>query len=108
MSKAKVLREINKIRNSIVEKYSPEKIILFGSYAYGRPGRESDVDFFVVLPFKGKAVYKTIEILESVNPSIPMDLIVRTPEQVEKRLAQNDFFLREVFTRGKVLYESSH
>jgi len=68
MSKARILREINKIRNCIVEKYSPEKIILFGSYAYGRPNFESDVDFLVVLPFRGKAVYKTIEILEAVKP----------------------------------------
>ncbi|NJD56322.1 MAG: nucleotidyltransferase domain-containing protein [Nitrospirae bacterium] len=108
MSKAKVLREIDKIKKSIVEKYSPEKIILFGSYAYGRPDRESDVDFLVVMPFSGKAVYKTVEILESVRPSIPVDLIVRTPRQVEKRLAQNDFFLREIFKRGKVLYEAPH
>jgi predicted nucleotidyltransferase len=107
MSKAKVLREIDKIKKSIVEKYGPEKIILFGSYAYGNPGRESDVDFLVIMPFKGKAAYKTIEILESVRPSIPVDLILRTPQQIKKRLAQNDFFLREVITRGKVLYEAS-
>ena len=108
MSNAKVLREIDKIKRIIVDKYSPEKIILFGSYAYGRPDQESDVDFLVVMPFKGKAAYKTIEIMESLRPSIPMDLIVRTPEQVKKRLAQNDFFLREVFMRGKVLYEAPH
>lgn len=108
MNKSRVLREINKIRNSIVEKYSTEKIILFGSYAHGHPDRDSDVDFLVVLPFRGRAAYKTIEILSSVKPSIPMDLIVRTPQQIEKRLAQNDFFLCEVFARGKVLYEAAH
>ena len=107
-SNAKVLMEIDKIKRSIIEKYSPEKIILFGSYAYGRPNLESDVDFLVVMQFKGRAVYKTIEILESVRPSLPVDLIVRTPEQIKRRLSQNDFFLREVFERGKVLYEASH
>jgi len=108
MSNVKVLREIDKIKRRIIEKYSPEKIILFGSYAYGRPDHESDVDFLVVMQFKGKAAYKTIEILESVRPSIPVDLIVRTPKQVQRRLAQNDFFLHEVFKRGKVLFEASH
>lgn len=106
MSKSRVLRAIDKIKQSIIEKFGPDKIILFGSYAYGSPGRESDVDFLVVMPFREKAAYKTIEILESVKPSIPVDLILRTPQQIERRLAQNDFFLREVFTRGRVLYEA--
>lgn len=108
MSRIDMLREINSIKERIVKEYRPEKIILFGSYAYGNPGKESDVDVLVILPFKGKAAFKAVEILEKVSPSIPIDLIVRTPEQVKTRVAQNDFFMREVLRHGKVLYEASH
>jgi len=92
----------------IVEEFHPRQIILFGSHAGGHPHRGSDVDLMVVMPFRGKAAAKSREILDRVAPTMPIDLLVRTPEQVRKRLKWNDFFLREIFTRGRVLYESAH
>ncbi len=92
----------------IVQEYHPERIILFGSYAYGTPTVDSDVDLLVVLPFEGKGLRKSVEILNTVHPDFPVDLLVRTPEQVRQRLAWNDFFLREVTERGKILYEATH
>ena len=103
-----MLKEIENFKKRIVEKFRPQKIILFGSYAYGTPGDESDVDFLVILPFKGKAAFKAAEVLDKTQPSIPVDPIVRTPGQVKTRLAQNDFFLREVMKRGKTLYEAPY
>jgi predicted nucleotidyltransferase len=108
MKKTGIVREIDNIKKKIVAACRPQKIILFGSHAYGHPGNESDIDFLVIVPFKGKAAYKAIEILEAVRPTIPVDLIVRTPEQLQTRLSQNDFFLKEVMSKGKVLYEAPH
>ncbi|MBI4507617.1 MAG: nucleotidyltransferase domain-containing protein [Chloroflexi bacterium] len=83
-------------------------MILFGSYAYGDPTGASDVDLLVILPFEGSNMRKAVEIMNRVSPRFPVDLLVRTPEQVRQRLAWNDFFLREVMEKGKVLYESAH
>jgi predicted nucleotidyltransferase len=92
----------------IARQFRPQRIILFGSYAYGSPTEDSDVDLLVILPFEGQGMRKAAEILTHVNPRFPVDLVVRTPEEVRQRLAWNDFFLREVIEKGRVLYESAH
>jgi len=99
---------IHALIERIVRAYHPERIVLFGSYAYGTPTVDSDVDLLVVLPFEGKGSRKAVEILNTVNPAFPVDLLVRTPEQLQQRLAWNDFFLREVIEKGKILYEATH
>lgn len=101
-------QQIDDITMQIASSYHPDRIILFGSYAYGNPSEDSDLDLLVVLPFEGRPVYKSIEILEMLHPTVPLDIIVRTPEQLASRLAQHDFFLHEVIQKGKVLYEASH
>lgn len=83
----------------------PEKVILFGSYAYGEPTPDSDVDILVVLPFIGKGFWKAIEILNHVDPPFPVDLLARRPEDVARSYAEGDPLIREVLDRGKVLYE---
>jgi predicted nucleotidyltransferase len=102
------MKKIKDLTLQIAREFNPERIILFGSYAYGQPGNDSDVDILVVLPFKGKPVRKAIEIRNKVNAVVPLDLIVRTPEQVAERLAQNDWFMREIVERGRTLYEANH
>lgn len=92
----------------IVRQFQPERIILFGSYGYGNPTEASDVDLLVILPFKGSGIRMAVEILNTVSPRFPVDLLVRTPQQVRDRLAWNDFFLHEILEKGKVLYESAH
>jgi predicted nucleotidyltransferase len=92
----------------IVDAFRPEKIILFGSRAYGRPTLESDIDLLVILAFQGSSVRKAVEILNRIDARVPVDLVVRTPQEVRQRLAWNDFFLREVMDNGKVLYEAPH
>jgi predicted nucleotidyltransferase len=99
---------IRKLADRIVQAFNPEQIILFGSYAYGTPTADSDVDLLVILPFEGKAPRKSLEILNSINPGFAVDILVRTPEQVQQRLAWNDFFLQEIMDKGKVLYETAH
>ena len=100
------MTRIEDLTSRIVRKFDPEKIILFGSHAYGRPTSDSDVDLLVILPFAGKPVRKAIEIRNSIDARMPLDLIVRTPEQVSDRLAQNDWFMREIIERGRTLYEA--
>ncbi len=102
------LDAIQNIAEQIAEAFHPQKIVLFGSYAYGAPTENSDVDLLVILPFEGKGAQKSVEIMRAVKPLIPVDLLVRTMEQVSERIRMNDFFLREVMAKGKVLYEAAH
>ena len=98
------MNEILDLSERIAREFRPERIILFGSYAYGRPTVDSDVDLLVVMPFEGKGVHQAIEILDRLDARLPVDLLVRTPQELRERLGMNDFFLREVVERGKVLY----
>ena len=102
------MKKIRDLTSLIAREFDPDRIILFGSYASGQPDYDSDVDILVVLPFKGKAVRKAIEIRNRVNARIPLDLIVRTPEQVAERIAMNDCFMREIVEKGRTLYEANH
>lgn len=101
------MKSIKELTARIVREFQPERVILFGSYAYGTPTAQSDVDLLVVLCHEGKGTRKAVEILNAVNPTIPVDLLVHTPEQLARRLAQQDFFLQEVVEKGRVLYEAS-
>lgn len=102
------MESIHELTARIVQEFRPERIILFGSYAYGTPTRESDVDLLVILHCEGKQARKAVEILNTIDPKIPVDLLVRTPEQVQQRLAWKDFFLQEIMEKGKSLYEAPH
>jgi len=99
------MREIELLAQQITGKFNPEKIILFGSYAYGTPGPNSDVDFLVILPFQGKSFRKSLDILNAVNPKFSVDLIARHPEEVRRRYDCGDPLIREALDKGKVLYE---
>ena len=99
--------KIKALSTAIARKFKPAKVILFGSYAYGTPDKYSDVDLLVIMPFKGRGINKAVEILEKTNPTFPVDILVRTPEDVERRIKWNDFFLREIIERGATLYESA-
>jgi uncharacterized protein len=94
--------------NQIKDQFEPIRIILFGSYAYGSVSPDSDVDILVVLPFQGKAALKSAEILNRTNPHFPVDLLVRTPEQVQARVQMGDFFMREIIEKGKIMYEAAY
>ena len=101
------LSRIQQLTEQIAAEFRPDKIIMFGSYAYGNPTEFSE-DILVILPFAGKPVRKAIEIRSKIDPKIPIDLIVRTPEQVKERLALNDWFIREIVEKGRTLYEANN
>lgn len=96
------------VADKIAQQFHPERIILFGSYAYGTPNENSDVDLLIVMPFEGKSVRKSIEIEAEVHQGFPMDLIAITPERLKERLDGKDYFLCEVVESGKVLYAANY
>ena len=103
-----MMEQIESLGKRIADEFQPHRIILFGSYAYGRPNEDSDVDLLVILPFDGKPVRKAIEIRSKVNSRIPIELVVRTPQQLAERIANNDWFMQEIVRKGRVLYEANH
>lgn len=92
----------------MAREFRPRKIVLFGSYAYGQPTPDSDVDLLVVLPFRGNAVAKAIQIRARFDTPFPLDLLARTPEFVTARLRERDMFIELVISQGLVMYESQH
>lgn len=94
------------VTEQIATRFEPQKVILFGSHAYGEPNEDSDVDLLVVMNSNLRSVEQAVEIRRQVNFPFPTDLIVRTPHQLSERLNAGDQFLREVLSRGKVLYEA--
>jgi len=99
------LTAIRRFARRIAERFQPDKIILFGSYAYGTPHEESDVDLLVIMRTKN-AIDQSIRIKLAFKRIFSLDLIVRTPWQVERGLKDDNWFLREVIEKGKVLYEA--
>src|SRR5205807_309155 len=98
------MRVIRRFARQVAEHFQPEKIILFGSYAYGQPHEDSDVDILVVMPARN-LIDQAIRIRTVVEAPFPMDLIVCTPKNLSWRLEEGDWFLREIVGQGKVLYE---
>src|SRR5580693_8450137 len=96
---------IRRFARRIAERFQPAKIILFGSYAYGKPHEESDVDLLVVMETRN-AIDQSIRIKTAFERPFSLDLIVRTPWQIERGLKDDDWFLREIIEKGRVLYEA--
>lgn len=101
-------KAISEFAQKAAKQFNPEKIILFGSYAYGKPDQNSDVDILVIMPFRGRNPEKATEIWLATKPKFPIDIMVRKPAELKKRLKLGDFFLREIVEKGKVLYEAAH
>jgi predicted nucleotidyltransferase len=99
---------ILKYAQAVAREFHPERIILFGSYAYGTPTEDSDVDLLVVMPHEGHPAYQAAEIELKVPAGFPLDLMVRSPERIRDRLATGDRFVREILHRGSPLYESGN
>jgi uncharacterized protein len=98
------MRLIRRFVRDVAERFHPDKIILFGSYAYGTPHDDSDVDVLVVLPCRNQ-LDTAFKIHSTILPPFPLDVIVRTPKEMSWRLREGESFLTEVVSKGKVLYE---
>lgn len=90
----------------IVQTLDPEQIVLFGSYAYGAPTPDSDVDLLVIMETDATSAERSWAVSRLLIPRLfPVDILVRTPHEIERALAKGDFFIREIVTRGTLLYE---
>jgi predicted nucleotidyltransferase len=93
----------------IVTVFAPQKIILFGSYAYGTPSVDSDVDLLVIQKTNLQRVERSVAISELILPRpFPVDILVKTPNEIQEALNKNDPFIKEIISQGRILYKQSH
>ena len=105
LTKPVIDQAIQELVRQIVDGFQPQQVLLFGSYAYGTPSPESDVDLLVVMDTPLREVQQAVAIYQAVPHPFGLDLIVHTPARLAQRLELGDGFLREIVSRGKVLYE---
>lgn len=99
-------RQIRAVVDRIVEAAHPDKVILFGSYAYGNPTVDSDVDFLVVMESDERPAKRAIQIERNLlDVPFPMDILVRTPSEIVERLQVQVYFMQEAIRQGQVMYE---
>jgi predicted nucleotidyltransferase len=97
--------KIQELSDRIAATFSPEKIVLFGSYAYGDPKEFSDVDLLIIMNYEGHPHDKSIEIWDAVRPGFSVDLLARKPDDTLRRYSEYDPLIREALDKGKILYE---
>jgi uncharacterized protein len=102
---AQVIRALS---DEIVAKFQPQKIVLLGSYAYGTPSADSDVDLLVLMDTPLRNRQQAAQIACAIDYHFGLDLLVRSPKEFEERIALGDFFLRDIAAKGEVLYERPH
>ena len=95
---------IRRFARQVAERFGPDKIILFGSQAYGNPHQDSDVDILVVMTARNE-IDQAARIRWAIPRRFAMDLIVRRPDDLRRRLEEGDWFLRDIVANGKVLYD---
>jgi predicted nucleotidyltransferase len=98
---------IRRYARQVAERFQPDKIILFGSHAYGSPHEDSDVDLLVIMPARNQHD-QAVKIRLALPAPFPMDLLVRTPKNLQWRLEEGESFHTEIMTKGKVLFEKVH
>lgn len=104
----KIPLEINGIVDRIVASFAPEKVILFGSYAYGNATPDSDFDLLVIMETDLPAAERNRKISRLLRPRhVPIDIVVRNPHEMQKSLQRVDPFIHEILERGVVLYARS-
>jgi len=104
---ARIERTLNEIVRHLVADYQPEKIILFGSYAYGEPHADSDLDLLIIKETPDRLIERIFaahELVTDMHPSVGLEPLVLTPAEVEQRLRIGDQFVAEVLERGELLY----
>ncbi len=98
--------EIAEVAALIAERFRPDRIVLFGSRATQRADAESDADLMVIMETVTSPIKQAVAIARTVPCRIPLDVLVRTPEQIALGLAEGDFFILDVMTEGITLFEA--
>ena len=99
---------LDEIARKIIDHFNPDKIILFGSYAYGAPRNDSDLDLLVIMDTEMRPAARSAAVARICRPKyVAMDIVVRTPEEIHTRLRNFDPFLEGILKIGRTLYESA-
>jgi predicted nucleotidyltransferase len=104
-------KDVREIIQGILEKlllgYAPQKVILFGSYAYGMPRPDSDIDLLIIKETSERFIDRWVtvrRILSDPKRTVPLETVVLTPQEVSNRLAIGDHFVADIMEKGEVLY----
>lgn len=100
------LNDIRCVVQQIVERFGPEKVILFGSYAEGKPTEDSDVDLLIVMDAEDEAIHTAARISAAIDHPFALDIVVSKPAVLEASFKRQGNFATEIMTRGVVLYEA--
>ncbi len=98
---------IRRMLEKLLAEYAPEKVVLFGSYAYGIPRAESDIDLLIIKETSERFLDRWVtvqRILTGTHRALPVETLVLTPQEIQHRLAVGDQFITEILAKGKVLY----
>jgi len=97
---------LHEITNRIVEAFAPEKVILFGSRATGRPRPDSDIDLLIIMETQDSPIQRAVTVKQVCRPRfVAMDVLVKTPNEIVTQLQRGNFLLRQILEEGRVLYE---
>jgi predicted nucleotidyltransferase len=98
--------KLKNVTERIVETFDPDRVIVFGSHVYGQPTPDSDVDLLIIMDSDERPAARATQVSRALRPRpFPMDILVRTPDEIQHRLEMGDYFIREVLEQGRVLYE---
>ena len=98
-------KEIDQVVRQIVDNFHPRKIILFGSYAYGKPEKDSDADLMVIMDTDERPLHMAGKIAAAIDHPIALDILVYTPAEIERRFKFGDGLVHDAMDKGTVLYE---
>jgi len=101
------LKLIRNVVSTAVDKIQPDKVILFGSFAYGKPSADSDVDLLFIKQTKLTGINRYTWMSDNIEHLFPMDILMKTPQELNKRLLMGDPFYKEIMKKGKILYAVS-
>ncbi|MHB1354446.1 MAG: nucleotidyltransferase domain-containing protein [Anaerolineae bacterium] len=102
----RIPENVIKVVQAIAERFAPQQIVLFGSYAARTERPESDVDLLIIIETDRREIEVALDIRRWLQPQFALDLVVITPERLKQRISWGDSFLREILHKGIVLYES--
>lgn len=100
--------DIQHVVDEIVALFRPRRAILFGSFAYGQPHADSDVDLLVEMDTPLRGPEQATIIHDLVRFPFPVDVLVRPPDQIQERLKRGDSFVHEIVNKGRTLHEATH
>ena len=110
MEKEEIKKLLSEVVENLISKYKPLSIILYGSYAYGNPTEDSDIDLFILKKTNKRRVDRFVQVKKIIynpNNKIPISPLVYNPEELEERIRIGDDFIKEIYKKGTILYEKT-